>query len=131
MASTTDLVPVHPMETYRASKDYALFEAEKIRPFMRAAHDRAALFKESRLPLVVASGRPSIDNILNFLKETDYHNSLRSTNTPLPHSSSKVAPVDPHYFLEGILVRSSWIVLYGKVDSLRRVLPLFLGVMRG
>jgi hypothetical protein len=103
MASTTDLVPVHPMETYRASKDYALFEAEKIRPFMRAAHDRASLFKESRLPLVVASGRPSIDNILNFLKETDYHNSLRSTNTPLPHSSSKVAPVDPHYFLEGYI----------------------------
>jgi len=39
MASTTDLVPVHPMETYHASKDYALFEAEEIHPFMRAAHN--------------------------------------------------------------------------------------------
>ena len=56
MASTTDLVPVHPMETYRASKDYALFEAEEICPFMRAAHNRAALFKESQLPLIVSSG---------------------------------------------------------------------------
>ena len=101
MASTTDLVPVHPMETYCASKDYALFEAEKIRPFMCAARNRAALFKESQLPLVVSSGCPSIDNILNFLKETDYHNSLHSTNIPLPCSSSTVAPVDPHYFLEG------------------------------
>jgi hypothetical protein len=44
------------METYRASKDYALFEAEEICPFMRVAHNRAALFKESRLPFVVASG---------------------------------------------------------------------------
>jgi len=54
-----------------------------------------------QLPLVVSSGWPSIDNILNFLKETDYHNSLHSTNIPLPRPSSKVAPVDPHYFLEG------------------------------
>jgi hypothetical protein len=69
MASTTDLVPVHPMETYCASKDYALFEAEEIRPFMRAAYNQAALFKESRLPLVVSSGQPSIDNILNFLRD--------------------------------------------------------------
>src|SRR5882762_5669649 len=51
MASTTDLVPVHPMETYRASKDYALFEAKEIHPFMHAARNRASLFKESRLPL--------------------------------------------------------------------------------
>src|SRR5882724_7107531 len=101
MASSTDLVPVHPMETYRASKDYALFEAEEIRPFMHAAHNRVALFKESWLPLVVSSGQPSIDNILNFLKETDYHNSLHSTNIPFPHPSSTAAPVDPHYFLEG------------------------------
>jgi len=101
MASTADLVPVHPMETYRASKDYTLFEAEEIHPFMCTAHNQAALFKESRLPLVVSSGQPSIDNILNFLKETNYHNSLCSTNIPLPHPSSKVAPVDPHYFLEG------------------------------
>jgi hypothetical protein len=39
MASTTDLVPVHPMETYCTSKDYALFEAEEIRPFMHMAHN--------------------------------------------------------------------------------------------
>jgi len=44
--STTDLVPVHPMETYHASKDYALFEAEEIRPFMHAAHNQATLFKK-------------------------------------------------------------------------------------
>jgi hypothetical protein len=39
MASTTDLVPVHPTETYWASKDYALFEAEEICPFMLVAHN--------------------------------------------------------------------------------------------
>jgi len=68
---------------------------------MCVAHNQAALFKESRLLLVVSSGWPSIDNILNFLKETNYHTSLHSTNIPLPHPSSRVAPVDPHYFLEG------------------------------
>jgi len=71
MASTIDqnLVPVHPMETYWASKNYALFEAEEICPFMCMAHNQAVLFKESQLPLIVSSGRPSNDNILNFLKE--------------------------------------------------------------
>jgi len=103
------------------------------------------LFKESQLPLVVSSGRPSINNTSNFPKETDYHNSLHSTNIPLPRPSSKggffeegssiilrnnarlvkvlgVAGVGHNYFMMGL--KDSGRALEGKMTLWRMVVSI-------
>ena len=40
---TFKVVPPHPFETFRPSTDYSIFEADVIRPAIRAAHSQAEL----------------------------------------------------------------------------------------
>src|ERR1700676_771670 len=76
--------PIHPIETFRHSSDYPRFESTVIRPFLRAAQERATLFSETDLDIPTAPGRPSIEDIFQFLDETDYNHSLdHARNTSL------------------------------------------------
>ena len=71
---TSKVVPPHPFETFRPSTDYSNFEANVIRPAICAARSRAEL---SQTPdpghPVFSAPRPSLEETLQFLLETDYN----------------------------------------------------------
>jgi hypothetical protein len=87
---------IHPFETFRLSMDdreYSDFESTIIRPSIRAARYRDALFANSHLtelPVTFAPGRQSIVDIQRFLIDTDYNQSPINIH---PHSFGETAPM--------------------------------------
>lgn len=78
----SEQTPVHPLQTFRSSCDYPVFEATVIRPFIRAARSRANLHAETRLPIEFAPSNPIIADALQFLNETDYNNPTQHSHPP-------------------------------------------------
>ena len=87
---------IHPFETFRLSMDereYSDFESTIIRPSIRAARYRDALFANSHLtelPVTFAPGRQSIVDIQRFLIDTDYNQLPINIH---PHSFGETAPM--------------------------------------
>src|ERR1700729_2909195 len=87
---------IHLFETFCLSMDdreYSDFESTIIRPSIRAARHRDALFANSHLtelPVTFAPGHQSIVNIQRFLIDTHYNRSLININ---PHSFGETAPM--------------------------------------
>jgi hypothetical protein len=100
--------PLHPLELYRPSMDYSEFESQIICPFMRSARSYDTLFSETKLAITFAPGRPSIDELLAFLRETDYNSISYPQTPPTPSTSDDVVEV-PHIrtseFLKGYISR--------------------------
>ena len=66
---TSKVVPPHPFETFHPSTNYSNFEADVIRPAIRAACSQAP---DPGRP-VFSAPRPSLEETLQFLLETDYN----------------------------------------------------------
>jgi hypothetical protein len=101
-----DRVQINPLETFRASMDYAEFEVQIICPYMHAMCTYDTLFSETKLPIMFSPGRPSLDELVAFLKETDY-NSI-SFSLPIPPTPGNLVEVPHHYtpqFLMGCISR--------------------------
>ena len=80
---TSKVVPPHPLETFRPSTDYSNFEANVIRPAIRAARSRAELSQapDSCRP-VFSAPHPSLEETLQFLLDTDYNHSGHKLRLP-------------------------------------------------
>src|ERR1700689_550696 len=101
---------IHPFETFCLSMDdreYSDFESTIIRPSIRAARYRDALFTNSHLtelPVTFAPGCQSIVNIQCFLVDTNYnwspiniHPHSFGETTPMP----QVIPLDRVFYIKG------------------------------
>src|ERR1700677_2587289 len=75
----TEENPIHPIKTFRHSSDYPQFESTVIQPFLCAAREQATLFSETDLNISTAPGRPSIEDIFDFLDKTNYNHGLDHT----------------------------------------------------
>ena len=93
---TSKVVLPHPFETFRPSTDYSNFEADVIRPAIRAARSRAEL---SQTPdpgrPVFSAPRPSLEETLQFLLETDYNHPGHHLRLPPPLSTPKLSATIP------------------------------------
>ena len=93
---TSKVVPPHPFETFRPLTDYSDFEADVIRPAIRAARSRAEL---SQAPdpgrPVFSVPRPSLEETLQFLLETDYNHPGHKLHLPPPLSTPKLSATIP------------------------------------
>jgi hypothetical protein len=93
---TSKVVPPHPFETFRPSTDYSNFEADVIRPAIRAARSRAELSQapDPGCP-VFSAPRPSLEETLQFLLETDYNHPGHRLRLPPPLSTPKLSATIP------------------------------------
>jgi hypothetical protein len=86
--TSSEPVPLHPLETYRPSINYPNFEATIIRPAIRAVRSRAELSAElGSPPITFATPRTSLEATLQVLLETDYNRPDHALR--LPYSSPK------------------------------------------
>jgi hypothetical protein len=96
---------------------------------MRSARSYDTLFSETKLTIMFAPGCPSIDELLGFLRETDYNSISYSQTPPTPSTPGDVVEA-PHIctskFLKGTLVGGNPIVSFGRPDSLKKDLKSFL-----
>ena len=85
---TSKVVLPHPFETFCPSTDYSNFEADVIRPAIRAAHSRAELSQAPDPGCPVCSApRPSLEETLQFLLKIDYNHPGHELCLP-PHLST-------------------------------------------
>jgi len=134
----TEQNPVHPIETFWHLSDYPQFESAVIQPFLCAAQTRATLFSETDLDISTAPGRPSIEDIFQFLDETDYNhgldhahnNSLLPDNLPILPHPIPICPLVGYiskkhldcFVLEGGFFKKGSEVILGSSGRMARVL---------
>ena len=119
---------IHPIETFQHSSDYPQFESTVIWPFLRAAREWATLFSETDLDISTAPGHPSIEDIFQFLDETNYNHGLDHTrnNSSLPGNLTILPHPSPFVHWWDTSAKSTQTASCLKEGSLRRVLKLFL-----
>jgi hypothetical protein len=93
---TSKVVLPHPFETFCPSTDHFNFEADVIRPAIGAVCSRAEL---SQVPdpgrPVISVPRPSLEETLQFLLETDYNRPGHKLCLPPPLSTPKLSATIP------------------------------------
>jgi hypothetical protein len=96
------VIPPHPFETFCPSTDYSNFEADVIRPAIRAAHSRAELSQAPDPGCPVFSVPcPSLEETLQFLLETDYNHPGHKLHLPPPLSMT--IPLTHTMFIVGYI----------------------------
>jgi hypothetical protein len=86
--------------------DYQHFESSAIQPFLLQAklRDSVNVHHRTSLSFAPAPGRPSLDDLIKLLSETDYNNSTPTMPPPAPSRSDVSSTRVEGYFREGSVV---------------------------
>ena len=120
---TSKVVLPHPFETFHPSTNYSNFEANVIHPAICAARSQAP--DPGRL--VFLAPRPSLEETLQFLLETDYNHPGHQLRLPPPLPTLKHSATIPFTCttsVVGTLVTNTPTAMCGRVDFSRQGLML-------